>query len=90
MGAELQGTQLIILQELLVGGSLGALLRTAGPFSAHTTAHYLHQILQGLLYLHSSSIAHRDIKPENLLIGQKVKTDSVPDADAVCIVLSLF
>jgi serine/threonine protein kinase len=31
---------------------------------------YFHQLIEGLEYLHSQSIAHMDIKPENLVLGE--------------------
>ena len=58
----------MILQELCEGGCIGTLLLTEDRFSAQRTAHYTHQILQALLYLHSCSIVHRDLKADNLLL----------------------
>jgi cyclin-dependent kinase-like len=32
---------------------------------------YIHQVLEGLAYMHSLNYLHRDIKPENLLVDHK-------------------
>jgi hypothetical protein len=52
-GAELHGDQLCTLQEFVSGGSLGVMLQTTGALSQELTHHYAHQILQGLIYLHT-------------------------------------
>jgi serine/threonine-protein kinase ICK len=37
------------------------------PFSEPVICHIMHQILQGLNFMHKHGFFHRDIKPENLL-----------------------
>ena len=32
--------------------------------------YFLHQILKGLLYMHSANVVHRDLKPGNLLCNK--------------------
>ena len=52
-GAEVHGDKLCVLQEFVPGGSLGLILQTTGALSQELTHHYTHQILQGLIYLHT-------------------------------------
>ncbi|OMJ69356.1 hypothetical protein SteCoe_32943 [Stentor coeruleus] len=37
----------------------------------NTIKHFLHQLLQGLLFCHKRRIIHRDLKPQNLLIDDE-------------------
>jgi len=40
------------------------------PLTEEHHAYFAHQILRGLVYLHSGSIVHRDLKPSNLLVNK--------------------
>merc|ERR1719440_1131238 len=60
-----------LVTELMTGGELFDLLDENGPYGEAQSAHYLHCISSGLVYLHSGKICHRDLKPENLLLSSK-------------------
>jgi serine/threonine protein kinase len=66
----LRGSELCILQEMVHGSSITALLRQQGPFEEELAQQYTHQLLQAILYLHTYCIVHRDIKGDNVLIDQ--------------------
>jgi serine/threonine protein kinase len=68
LGSEVKGSELFAMQEKVQGDSVTALLRRDGPFSERLAQHCTHQLLQGILYLHTYCIAHRDIKADNVLI----------------------
>ena len=59
-----------ILMEYVPGGSLRHLLNKLGRFEESMAAVYIHQVLDGLQYLHSMGIIHRDIKAANILVSQ--------------------
>mmetsp|Transcript_42624 Transcript_42624/g.92885 ORF Transcript_42624/g.92885 Transcript_42624/m.92885 type:complete len:396 (+) Transcript_42624:95-1282(+) len=40
------------------------------PLTEEHHAYFVHQILRGLVYLHSASVVHRDLKPSNLLVNK--------------------
>lgn len=69
--------QLNIFCEFMPGGSLDKMIRCVkkgnpngkGGLDIETVRCYGHQILSGLVYLHSEKIAHLDLKPGNVLIG---------------------
>eukprot|EP01059_Diplonema_ambulator_P010252 TRINITY_DN20262_c0_g1_i1.p1 TRINITY_DN20262_c0_g1~~TRINITY_DN20262_c0_g1_i1.p1 ORF type:complete len:248 (+),score=59.78 TRINITY_DN20262_c0_g1_i1:107-850(+) len=48
------------------------LISTHHRLPEETTFGYYRQLLEGVCYLHSMSVAHRDIKPENLLLENGV------------------
>jgi serine/threonine protein kinase len=52
-----------LVVEIVLGGSLTEYIRESGSFSDVVCAHVLHQLLEGLHFLHSNDILHRDIKP---------------------------
>jgi mitogen-activated protein kinase kinase kinase len=70
VSSELRGSELCILQEMVHGCSITALLRQQGPFEEERAQHYAHQLLQAVLYLHTYCIVHRDIKGDNVLVDQ--------------------
>jgi mitogen-activated protein kinase 1/3 len=40
------------------------------PLTEEHHCYFVHQILRGLVYLHSASVVHRDLKPSNLLVNK--------------------
>jgi mitogen-activated protein kinase 1/3 len=40
------------------------------PLTEEHHCYFVHQILRGLIYLHSASVVHRDLKPSNLLVNK--------------------
>jgi serine/threonine-protein kinase len=58
----------VLVMELVPGGSVADLLREHGPLDAGTAAVVLDQLLQGLSAVHGAGLVHRDVKPANLLL----------------------
>jgi serine/threonine protein kinase len=83
LGSEVKGSELFIMQEKVQGDTVTALLRRDGPFSESLAQHYTHQLLQGILYLHTYCIAHRDIKGDNVLIDAAGKVKLIDFGTAV-------
>ncbi|KAJ1967938.1 hypothetical protein IWQ62_001546 [Dispira parvispora] len=67
-GAVVRGFRLWIVMEYMDGGSCLDLLK-AGTFSEDEIRYVVHQLLQGLVYLHNENKIHRDIKCANVLIN---------------------
>ncbi|MBL8685689.1 MAG: protein kinase [Myxococcales bacterium] len=57
-----------MVQELLVGEALSAVLAREGTLSIHRTIDLLLPVLSALAVAHSKGIAHRDFKPENVFL----------------------
>eukprot|EP01117_Protostelium_nocturnum_P012287 TRINITY_DN4522_c0_g1_i2.p1 TRINITY_DN4522_c0_g1~~TRINITY_DN4522_c0_g1_i2.p1 ORF type:complete len:809 (+),score=261.53 TRINITY_DN4522_c0_g1_i2:417-2843(+) len=57
-----------LILEYVENGSLENLLRKFGPLSEQLSALYIHQVLEGLIYLHQKGVVHRDIKAGNILL----------------------
>ncbi|MCJ1388318.1 Meiosis-specific serine/threonine-protein kinase mek1 [Xylographa bjoerkii] len=72
-----------IFEELMTGGDLFSFLEYKGGTLDEAGAGVIvHQILEGLTYLHNLGIVHRDLKPENILMQSL--------ADAARVVLTDF
>ncbi|PNF28431.1 Serine/threonine-protein kinase 17A [Cryptotermes secundus] len=59
---------MILLLELASGGELQMLLDKDEVPEERQVKRLMHQILDGLVYLHSINVAHLDIKPQNLVL----------------------
>ncbi|RXW15766.1 hypothetical protein EST38_g10082 [Candolleomyces aberdarensis] len=70
LGFEESEDFLSIFLEYVPGGTISELLRQHGRFREEVTTSFLHQILQGLDYLHSRNILHRDLKADNILVEE--------------------
>jgi len=65
-----------IIQELAAGGELFDRIIEAGNLSEKDSVHLIHQVFDGLQYLHIRGII-RDLKPENLLmVGREPGTEA--------------
>ncbi|CAE6427196.1 unnamed protein product [Rhizoctonia solani] len=58
---------LSIVLEYVENGSLGQTLKAFGKFNEKLVASYVIRILEGLHYLHQSSVVHCDLKAANIL-----------------------
>jgi death-associated protein kinase len=61
-------THLILIEELVDGGTLLNHLASFQEFTEEDAVFYIRQILEGLDYLHQRNIAYLDLKPENVLL----------------------
>ncbi|GMR32404.1 hypothetical protein PMAYCL1PPCAC_02599, partial [Pristionchus mayeri] len=61
--------KIYLVLEYAEGGELFKMLQEKRKFDENTTAKYIFQMADALMYCHQKSVIHRDIKPENILIG---------------------
>lgn len=74
---ECLGDQGIIVLELVKGGTLRRLMRTAreGRLHERSIRLYIRDCLLGLEHLHAHGVIHRDVKGDNILVSAKVDPD---------------
>ncbi len=58
----------VLVMELVRGGSAADLLARHGPLPEGYVAHLLAQLLDALAHAHAHGVVHRDLKPANLLL----------------------
>ena len=65
-----------LVEELASGGELFDRIIELGHFSEKDAVHLIHQVFDGIQYLHTHGMIHRDLKPENLLmVGRTPNTE---------------
>ena len=69
---------LYIVQELLVGEDLRALLEREGPLDEARAREILAPVLRGVAAAHAQGIVHRDVKPANLFLARGLNGELVP------------
>ncbi|UPR05025.1 serine/threonine-protein kinase [Chloropicon primus] len=75
-----EGTQLVIVWELVTGPDLLDLLNACnGRMTEKQAAHYFRQIHLGVTFLHDNGLCHRDLKPENCMVDAKTDTLKIID-----------
>ena len=57
-----------LVKELAGGGELFDRIIELGHFSEREAVNLIHQVFDGIQYLHTNGMIHRDLKPENLLM----------------------
>ncbi|GAB1225789.1 hypothetical protein ENUP19_0263G0006 [Entamoeba nuttalli] len=69
---------LYIIMEYMESGSLLNIVKKFNHLNESLSAKYIHQVLDGLTFIHDQGIVHRDIKAANILVA---KDGSVKIAD---------
>ncbi|XP_072516507.1 death-associated protein kinase 2a [Salminus brasiliensis] len=64
-------TDVVLILELVSGGELFDFLAQKESLSEEEATQFIKQILKGVHYLHTRSIAHFDLKPENIMLLDK-------------------
>eukprot|EP00927_Polykrikos_kofoidii_P079877 TRINITY_DN76707_c0_g1_i1.p1 TRINITY_DN76707_c0_g1~~TRINITY_DN76707_c0_g1_i1.p1 ORF type:complete len:401 (+),score=78.43 TRINITY_DN76707_c0_g1_i1:115-1317(+) len=54
----------------LMESDLNRVIYSKQPLSEEHHIYFVHQMLRGLVYLHSAQVVHRDIKPSNMLVNK--------------------
>ncbi|XP_058889807.1 serine/threonine-protein kinase PLK4-like [Acipenser ruthenus] len=62
-----------LVLEMCHNGEMSRYLKNRkGPFSEDEARHFMHQIVKGMLYLHTHGILHRDLTLSNLLLSSSM------------------
>ena len=74
------GHNIYLVMDYINGGSLSDFLskyklKTGKPFPQKAIQHFVKQIVQALIHIHSKNIIHRDIKLDNILVNFPSKDD---------------
>eukprot|EP00899_Mesostigma_viride_P020986 jgi/Mesvir1/2888/Mv13962-RA.1 len=73
--------KVFLVTELVTGGELLDRLADKGNYTEEDSSILIHQILDGVAYLHELGIVHRDLKLENLLLEDSSDDSRVKIAD---------
>lgn len=65
------GDRMILVMELVRGGTLEDLIASKAPVAAAEACHLIAQVCGTLDHLHQKGIIHRDLKPANILIDDR-------------------
>jgi WD40 repeat protein len=68
-GTFVDGGRLVLVVELIPGGTLKQLVKKRGPLPWAEVATLGAGIARGLAAIHAAGLVHRDLKPENVLLG---------------------
>ncbi|XP_032358997.1 myosin light chain kinase, smooth muscle isoform X2 [Etheostoma spectabile] len=61
-------SEMVMVMEYIEGGELfERIVDDNFEHTEPTSAHYMHQILEGMQYVHKQNIVHLDLKPENII-----------------------
>jgi len=74
-------SKVFIVTELAAGGELLERIIEQGKFAEEDARSVIHQVLQGVEYLHMRKVVHRDLKLENILLSDKTPQATVKIAD---------
>lgn len=70
-----EGDDLAIVMDLVLGGSLGDRLRARGPLAPRTAVDVTVAVLDALHAAHAQHCLHRDVKPDNVLLTDAERLD---------------
>lgn len=63
--------RMILVMELVSGGTLEDLIARKAPFSIDDTCRMIQSVCETLHHVHQNDIIHRDLKPANILIDER-------------------
>ncbi|XP_072303404.1 death-associated protein kinase 2 [Eucyclogobius newberryi] len=69
--------EVALILELMSGGELFDFIAEKDELLESEAIFFMHQILNGLSYMHAQHIAHFDLKPENIMLSEKVSQPNI-------------